>query len=73
MANITIHMDRLTLGDLERFEELQQGSASIKQTLNLLERFVEADVPLRDLPVTAMREITEAVQVAITEMANPKN
>ena len=71
--DIRINIDRLTLGDLERFEELQGGGASIKSTLDLLDKFVQADVPLRSLPITAMRDIVDAVQEAIQGITNPKN
>lgn len=70
---IKVNLDNLTIGDLEKFEAWGSGSAKMSEVLPLLERIVESEKPVRDMPYKELRNILDAIKDAIEDVSNPKN
>ncbi len=64
VVEIKVDLDKLTFGDLEKFDELAAGTASVKEIVGLLDRAVVGGV--RHLPLSKMPEIVEAIKGAMT-------
>ena len=60
---VVVNLDNLTFGDLEVLDRWQTGGGSIKDMLDILDKAVEGGV--RNLPLTAMKDITQAIQAAV--------
>ena len=55
---ITVNMEKMTIGDLELLDQSDQMSG--KELIEFLDRIVEGDV--RALPITALPQIVDAIK-----------
>jgi hypothetical protein len=65
---LVVDIDRLTIGDLERLEKPENTTAFI----DLLQKAV-TNLSIRDLPLTAIKQIAEAIRHEISGIRNSKN
>lgn len=68
---IRVDASAVTFGDLEMAMGFDSGAVEIKELLPFLNRVVVGGV--RDLPLTAMPAILEALTEAFSSLGNPKN
>lgn len=71
MAELQVDISKMTLGDLEVLDNWSQGKARISDALSVFEKIMDTDP--RQLPLTALGEIVEAITAAVTEAQDPKN
>ena len=65
MEEITISLNNLTFGDLEKLDKAARNELTPAELIELLDRVVEGDV--RVLPLTTMPDIIAALSEAMTE------
>jgi hypothetical protein len=68
---IKVNLDAMTFGDLEMAMQAESGKVPVKELLPFLNRVVVGGV--KDIPLTAMPAIMDALTKALEGMANPKN
>lgn len=68
---IEVHLDRLTIGDLEVLERFSKQETSATELIDFLDRIIDGDV--RSLPLAEMGNIIDAVQAGVGEAKNPGN
>jgi hypothetical protein len=68
---INVHLERLTIGDLEVLEKFSRRDTTATELIDFLERIVDEDV--RSLPLTDMGAIIEAVNESVLGMKNLGN
>lgn len=71
---IQLDSSKLTLGDWEVIETLQDGKASVKAAVEIIVRCSDwtAD-EIRALPAASLKDIFEAISVALGEEIKQKN
>lgn len=70
---VTVDMDALTIGDLELFEKWQGGGYKASELIAFLSRVAKTETPIREMPMSSLKEILAAIQEAVGEAQNPKN
>lgn len=70
---IKVNLDNLTIGDLEMFELWATGSAKMRDLIPLLDRIVESEVPVRQMPAKNLKSILEAIGEQLKGMSEAKN
>jgi len=68
---IKVNLDQLTIGDLETLDAAARGEIPMARLVELLDRVVEGGV--RHLPLTALRDITAALNAEIERMSGGGN
>jgi hypothetical protein len=68
---IVVDLDKITFGDLEKFDDMAAGKVSGKEMVAILDNLIVGGV--RHLPLSRMPEIAAALKSAIGVAANPKN
>lgn len=67
---IRIDADKITIDDLVLLEDIGEGKASLRDIRDLLNRVVVGGVGKRR--AGELRDLAEAVNKAVSELANPK-
>ncbi len=68
-AELHVHLDLITIGELEALENPVVGT---KERLDILQKAIR-DADIRQMPAPMLRTIFEAVRDATREMGNSKN
>lgn len=68
---IHVNLEALTIGDLETLDAAARGELPMARLVDLLDRVVEGGV--RHLPLTALPEITRALNAEIARLAGAGN
>lgn len=72
MDEIKIDPERLTLGDLEFFEQAQSGVLKVSGLIGVLSRLTGlSEDAVRSLNLKDFRSLTEQLQVALKEFGSP--
>ncbi len=69
--DIQIDLSGLKIKDIALFESAQAGTLTQTGMLSLLDRVVVGGAG--ELPLTALKDVMEALSVAVAEMSNPKD
>jgi len=67
---ITIDIEKMTIGDLELLDKAARSELPANELIDFLDRIVQEDV--RDLSITALPDITDALQEAVAQATNPE-
>lgn len=68
---IDVHLERLTIGDLEVFDKFSRNETTLTEMIDFLQRVIDGDV--RSMPMTSLASIMEAVTTGLSEAKNPGN
>lgn len=68
--NLKVDLSGLTIGDLTLFDSFQGGTQSNAALVEFLDRVVVGGA--RQLPLTALRDVMEAIKAEVGTLANPK-
>lgn len=68
---IVVHVDRLTIGDLEVLERFSNHNTTAAELIDFVQRLVDEDV--RAMPMSSLGAVLDAVNQSIVEAKNPGN
>jgi hypothetical protein len=69
-TDITVKYDEITIDDLVLMEDIGDGKASLRDMRDFLNRVIEGGAGKRK--AGELRKLAEAVSLAVSEIANPK-